>query len=231
MAAWTRFRARFFFSNSSDLRAVRCGRLAGFARRQHRGIGLEFPLHFAGERPVLRIVGDAPVLPAMVNEVRFGYVRINNSAINNAACHRRRTSGINRPMSNITDSIYKFTFGSSGFQIGPTPQANTSNLQNNFNCSGHGFLGARRARLPVRRRNRLSSIWTSSSRKPSTASFSSPIRRRRRLRRFPLTLPTSRISWSARRNSALAAAAFTTTNTSRTTLRCSSRTTGRRPRT
>ncbi|HLX71310.1 MAG TPA: TonB-dependent receptor, partial [Verrucomicrobiae bacterium] len=42
--------------------------------------------------------------------------------------------GINRPMSNITDSIYKFTFASSGFQIGPTPQADTSNVQNNYNA-------------------------------------------------------------------------------------------------
>ena len=32
--------------------------------------------------------------------------------------------GIDRPTNNVTSSIYKFTFGSSGFQIGPTPHAN-----------------------------------------------------------------------------------------------------------
>jgi hypothetical protein len=40
--------------------------------------------------------------------------------------------GIDRPTNNLTSSIYKFTLESSGFQIGPTPQSNTSNKQNNY---------------------------------------------------------------------------------------------------
>src|SRR5208282_4904639 len=40
--------------------------------------------------------------------------------------------GINRPTSNLTSAIYKFTFYSSGYQIGPTPQANQYQTQNNY---------------------------------------------------------------------------------------------------
>ena len=42
--------------------------------------------------------------------------------------------GIDRPTNNITSSIYKFTlFGSSGFQLGPTPPADQFQTQNNYN--------------------------------------------------------------------------------------------------
>ena len=41
--------------------------------------------------------------------------------------------GIDRPTNNITQSIYKFTFNISGFQIGPTPPANQFQIQNNYN--------------------------------------------------------------------------------------------------
>jgi len=41
--------------------------------------------------------------------------------------------GINRPTNNITKSIYKFTLGSSVFQIGPTPPADQFQNQNTFN--------------------------------------------------------------------------------------------------
>ena len=41
--------------------------------------------------------------------------------------------GIDRPSNNITKSIYKFTFGSSGFQMGPTPPADQFQIQNNYN--------------------------------------------------------------------------------------------------
>ena len=41
--------------------------------------------------------------------------------------------GIDRPTSNLTNSIYKFTLLTSGFQFGPTPQANQSQTQNNYN--------------------------------------------------------------------------------------------------
>ena len=42
-------------------------------------------------------------------------------------------AGIDRPTSNLTNSIYKFTFLTSGFQFGPTPPANQFQIQNNYN--------------------------------------------------------------------------------------------------
>ena len=42
-------------------------------------------------------------------------------------------AGIDRPTNNLTSNIYKFTFATSGFQFGPTPQANQCQTQNNYN--------------------------------------------------------------------------------------------------
>src|SRR6266446_4212823 len=41
--------------------------------------------------------------------------------------------GINRPTNNVTTSIYKFVFASSGFEIGPAPFADQMQTQNNHN--------------------------------------------------------------------------------------------------
>ena len=61
-------------------------------------------------------------------------VRINNSLINLPPDGVTADAvGIDRPTSNITNSIYKFTLGSSGFQIGPTPPADQFQTQNNYN--------------------------------------------------------------------------------------------------
>ena len=71
---------------------------------------------------------------AVVNDFRFGYVRIDNSLINLPPDGVTADAvGIDRPTSNITNSIYKFTLGSSGFQIGPTPPADQFQTQNNYN--------------------------------------------------------------------------------------------------
>src|SRR5438552_1985858 len=68
--------------------------------------------------------------PAVVNDFRFGYVRINNSLINVPPV-TVDDLGIDRPTNNITKSIYKFSLAS--FQIGPTPPADQFQTQNNFN--------------------------------------------------------------------------------------------------
>ncbi|HTZ83264.1 MAG TPA: TonB-dependent receptor, partial [Candidatus Acidoferrales bacterium] len=62
----------------------------------------------------------------------FGLVHINNSGINVDPVTANDV-GIDRPTSNLTSSIYKFTFGTSGFQFGPTPPANQYQTQNNYN--------------------------------------------------------------------------------------------------
>jgi len=49
-----------------------------------------------------------------VNDFRLGFVRINNSDINVPPVTASQAD-ITRPTSNLTDSIYKFTFVSSGF--------------------------------------------------------------------------------------------------------------------
>ncbi len=70
--------------------------------------------------------------PTLVNEFRLGFVRINNGDINVPPVTADQV-GIDRPTNNLTDNIYKFTFVSSGFQFGPTPQANQYQAQNNYN--------------------------------------------------------------------------------------------------
>ena len=70
--------------------------------------------------------------PRLVNDFRFGFVHINDSLINVPPVTVADV-GINRPTNNITKSIYKFTLGSSGFQIGPTPPADQFQNQNTFN--------------------------------------------------------------------------------------------------
>ena len=70
--------------------------------------------------------------PTLANEFRLGFVRINNDDINVPPITAAQ-AGIDRPTNNLTDNIYKFTFVSSGFQFGPTPQANQYQAQNNYN--------------------------------------------------------------------------------------------------
>ena len=64
-----------------------------------------------------------------MNEARVGYVRIDNKAINEPIV-TVDDLGINRPNSNLYKTIYKFTF--STFNLGPTPGADQSQLQNNL---------------------------------------------------------------------------------------------------
>jgi len=70
--------------------------------------------------------------PTLVNDIRFGLVHINNTAVNVNPV-TVGDAGITRPTDNLTSSIYKFTFLTSGFQFGPTPQANQAQSQNNYN--------------------------------------------------------------------------------------------------
>jgi hypothetical protein len=69
---------------------------------------------------------------ALVNDFRFGYVRINNT-LGNIPPITASDLGIDRPTNDVTTSIYKFVLLSSGFQLGPTPPADQSQTQNNYN--------------------------------------------------------------------------------------------------
>src|SRR5882672_1537519 len=67
-----------------------------------------------------------------VNEFRFGFVHINDQ-LNNVNSVITADIGILRPTTSVTQSIYKFVFASSGFEIGPAPFGNQHQTQNNYN--------------------------------------------------------------------------------------------------
>ncbi len=124
--------ARFFFSNSEQ--DIPFG--AGGLQASLGGAASQTDLNFPYLLPIhdrVFIVSETHVFsPRLVNDFRFGLVHINNSAINVNPV-TVTDAGIDRPTNNLTSSIYKFTFLTSGFQFGPTPQANQSQKQNNYN--------------------------------------------------------------------------------------------------
>src|SRR5579864_180829 len=124
--------ARFFFSNSEQDIPFGAGGLQASLGAAASGTDLNFPYQL----PIhdrLFIISETHVFsPRLVNDIRFGLVHINNTA-NNVNPVSVTDAGIQRPTDNLTSSIYKFTFLTSGFQFGPTPQANQYQKQNNYN--------------------------------------------------------------------------------------------------
>jgi hypothetical protein len=130
--------ARFFFSNGEQLLPFGAGglqaSLGGTLASSISATDLNFPYDLPVNARFLSINETHLFSPALVNDFRFGYVRINNSLVNVPPVGvTAEAAGIDRPSNNITHSIYKFTFGSSGFQLGPTPPADQFQTQNNFN--------------------------------------------------------------------------------------------------
>ena len=124
--------ARFFFSNSEQDIPFGAGGLQASLGAAAASSDLNFPYQL----PIhdrLFIISETHVFnPRLVNDIRFGLVHIDNTATNVNPVTVTDV-GIDRPTSNLTGSIYKFTFGTSGFQFGPTPQANQAQTQNNYN--------------------------------------------------------------------------------------------------
>jgi len=124
--------ARFFYSDSEQDIPFGAGGLQASLGAAAASSDLNFPYQL----PIhdrLFIVSETHVFsPTLVNDLRFGLVHINNNAINVNPV-TAADAGIDRPTSNLTSSIYKFTFLTSGFQFGPTPQANQAQTQNNYN--------------------------------------------------------------------------------------------------
>ena len=124
--------ARFFFSNSEQDIPFGAGGLQASLGAAASGTDLNFPYQL----PIhdrLFIISETHVFsPRLVNDFRFGLVHINNSAININPV-TVKDAGIDRPTRQSDQSIYKFTFLTSGFQFGPTPQANQYQTQNNYN--------------------------------------------------------------------------------------------------
>jgi hypothetical protein len=130
--------ARFFFSNAESLLPFGAGglqaSLGGTLASSISATDLNFPYDLPVNARFFSVAETHLFSPTLVNDFRFGYVRINNSLINiPPAGVTADDLGIVRPTNNITKSIYKFTLGSSGFQIGPTPPADQYQTQNNYN--------------------------------------------------------------------------------------------------
>jgi len=134
--------ARFFFSNSeADLPFGAGGLQASLGATLASSINatdLDFPYNLPIAARFLSVDETHLFSPTLVNDFRFGYVRINNSLLNippagtGGGSLTAAALGIDRPTNNVTDSIYKFTLNSSGFQIGPSPTADQHQTQNNY---------------------------------------------------------------------------------------------------
>jgi hypothetical protein len=124
--------ARFFFSDSEQDIPFGAGGLQASLGGAASSTDLNFPYQLPIHDRVF-VISETHVFNArLVNDFRFGLVHINNSALNINPV-TAADAGIDRPTSNLTNSIYKFTFLTSGFQFGPTPQANQFQNQNNYN--------------------------------------------------------------------------------------------------
>ena len=124
--------ARFFFSDSEQDIPFGAGGLQASLGAAAASSDLNFPYQLPIHDRVFIISETHVFSPRLVNDLRFGLVHINNTA-NNINPVSVTDAGISRPTSNLTQSIYKFTFVTSGFQFGPTPQANQAQTQNNYN--------------------------------------------------------------------------------------------------
>jgi hypothetical protein len=122
----------FFFQNFESDVPFGAGGLAASLGGSISSGDLNFPYQLPVHDRVLSVAETHVFSPTLVNEFRLGFVRINNSDINVPPV-TAADAGIDRPTNNLTDSIYKFTFVSSGFQFGPTPQANQYQAQNIYN--------------------------------------------------------------------------------------------------
>jgi Carboxypeptidase regulatory-like domain len=123
--------ARWFFSNSNSFKPFGAGGLQSSLGGSISPTDLNFPYALPVNARFLTIPWTHVFSETKINELRIGFVRINNQA-NNINPITVGDLGINRPTNNVTQSIYKFTLVSSGFQIGPTPGANQTQAQNNF---------------------------------------------------------------------------------------------------
>jgi len=128
--------ARFFFSDSESFLPFGGGdlqeSLGSTLASSVSSSSLNFPFDTPVKARFLNITETHLFSPTLVNEFRFGFVHIND-VLSNIAPVTATDLGIDRPTNSVTDSIYKFIFESSGFEIGPAPFGNQSQDQNNIN--------------------------------------------------------------------------------------------------
>ncbi len=128
--------ARFFFSDSESLLPFGAGDLQESLGSTLSSSISSTSLNFPFDTPVRSRFFNATEThlfsPTLVNEFRFGFVHINYS-LNNIPPVTDTDLGIDHPTHSVTNSIYKFVFASSGFEIGPAPFGNQHQTQNNLN--------------------------------------------------------------------------------------------------
>jgi Carboxypeptidase regulatory-like domain/TonB dependent receptor len=124
--------ARFFFSDAEQDIPFGAGGLQASLGAPASATDLNFPYDLPIHDRFFSIAETHLFSSTLVNDFRFGLVHINNSGINVNPV-TASDAGIDRPTSNLTNSIYKFTFATSGFQFGPTPPANQFQTQDNYN--------------------------------------------------------------------------------------------------
>src|ERR1039457_7073093 len=124
--------ARFFFQNFQSDVPFGAGGLQASLGGSISGTDLNFPYQLPVKDRFFSLAETHVFSPKLVNDFRLGFVRIANSDISVPPITASQ-AGNSRLADNLTDNIYKFTFVSSGFQFGPTPQANQYQAQNNWN--------------------------------------------------------------------------------------------------
>jgi Carboxypeptidase regulatory-like domain len=128
--------ARFFFSDSESFLPFGGGdlqeSLGSTLASSVSSSSLNFPFDTPVNARFLNITETHLFSATLVNEFRFGFVHINDD-LTNVPPVTTTDLGIDRPTNSVTDSIYKFIFESSGFEIGPAPFGNQTQDQNNYN--------------------------------------------------------------------------------------------------
>jgi carboxypeptidase family protein len=127
---------RFFFSDSQSVLPFGGGdlqeSLGSTLASSISSASLNFPFDTPVHARFLNITETHLFSPTRVNEFRFGFVHINDDLNNVPPPVTVSDVGIDRPTNSVTNSIYKFVLGSSGFEFGPAPFGNQSQNQNNF---------------------------------------------------------------------------------------------------
>jgi hypothetical protein len=127
---------RFFFSDSESFLPFGGGdlqeSLGSTLASSVSSSSLNFPFDTPVHSRFFNVTETHLFSPTLVNEFRFGFVHIND-VLSNVPPVTTSDLGIDRPTNSVTNSIYKFIFESSGFEIGPAPFGNQSQDQNNIN--------------------------------------------------------------------------------------------------
>jgi hypothetical protein len=130
-----KFSARFFFADSESLLPFGGGdlqeSLGSTLSSSISSASLNFPFDTPVHARFLNVTETHLFSPTLVNEVRFGLVHINYD-LNNVPPVTAADLAIDRPTNTVTNSVYKFVFASSGFEIGPAPFGNQAQTQNNI---------------------------------------------------------------------------------------------------